>query len=145
MMTVMEKGGMPRQQTLELERARFAWAKVASVKRQSFEGEYESWAQKLPVLILTNGLGQTLAFLKSKANGEGKPAKAQSELFEHLTDWLKDTRTIPWESTEPDLLERIVNSSSDTYRVATSEALAFLTWLKRFAEGYLEKKKDVER
>ena len=141
-----------QRQTLEQKRALFSLGKIKVVKEKkdkTLEGQYASWAQKLPVLILTNGLGQTLVFLKAKGEGkakderDGKPAKAQKMLFEDLSAWLKEAPTIPWgEKNDPDILQRIVNTSSEVYRIATMEAIAFLTWHKRFAEGYLEKPEE---
>jgi CRISPR-associated protein Cmr5 len=54
--------------TLEQQRATRAWECVDEVtsKSQDFKKKYGSLARKVPTLILTNGLGQTLAFLKAK-------------------------------------------------------------------------------
>jgi len=56
-------------------------------------------------------------------------------LYQHITEWLKQQLKL-----NGDLLEWIVNSAnSQQYRLATMEALAFLQWLKRFAEAVLPK------
>lgn len=154
--------------TLEQERARYAWDCVQHCLDQAIEGlqskineerdekirdelqrrlktlqseeggknwkrEYGSLARKVPSLILTNGLGQTLAFLKAK--GKNNPSDEHEVLYQHITEWLKQQLKL-----NGDLLEWIVNSAnSQQYRLATMEALAFLQWLKRFAEAVLPK------
>lgn len=139
-----EKKETLNRKTLEQKRAQSAWNEIQKIKEKSFQSEYASWAKKLPVLILTNGLGQTLAFLKSKTNSNSNTAKAQESLLETLNKWLLDTPTFKWGDNSSDILQRIVESSSDTYRLATIEALAFLNWLRRFAEGYLEKNESQD-
>jgi len=89
--------------------------------------KYRSLALKTPVLILTNGLGQTLAFFKSKG-GE------HDLLYGHLSKWLVNESKI---YDQGELVQKIINGDSTTYRQATTETLAFLNWLKRFAEAVL--------
>ncbi|MEM4555091.1 MAG: type III-B CRISPR module-associated protein Cmr5 [Candidatus Anstonellaceae archaeon] len=100
---------------------------------KNWKREYGSLARKVPSLILTNGLGQTLAFLKAK--GKGDPSDEHEVFYQHISNWLKQRLRL-----EDDLLEWIVNSAnSQQYRIATMEALVFLQWLKRFAEAILPK------
>jgi CRISPR-associated protein Cmr5 len=72
---------LSRQQTIEQQRATQAWELVSQVKEEGtkFQKEYDSWVKKVPVLILTNGLGQTLAFLTSKGDS------AKERLYQHLS------------------------------------------------------------
>lgn len=126
---------LSRQQTTEQQRAAKAWELVSQVKSNppQYQTAYNSWVKKVPVLILTNGLGQTLAFLKSKGKGE------RELLYEHISVWLKTQKLwSPQAQQKTDLLERLINESSATYRRATLETLAFLNWLKRFADALLE-------
>ncbi|HXG36040.1 MAG TPA: type III-B CRISPR module-associated protein Cmr5, partial [Dehalococcoidia bacterium] len=84
------------QKTLEQQRARRAWDCVQEVTNQpqDFKKKYSSLARKVPMLVLTNGLGQTLAFLLSKAkrhepeNKRSVEAKAHDLLFTHLSNWV---------------------------------------------------------
>lgn len=87
-----------------------------------------------------------------------KPAKkndklgAHGLLYKHLEEWLigndgdsstvEDARIrsykadLPWPSSpQGTLIERILDANSTVYRLATAEALAYLGWLKRFAEA----------
>ena len=136
-------------QTLEQERASKAWDFVNNLNREiedklltekekedpdkkkrkieESRKKYRSIALKIPIYILTNGLGQTLAFFKSKG-GE------HELLYGHLSSWLIDENKV-FQSGE--LIERVVKEGSTKYRQATLEALAFLNWIKRFAEAVL--------
>ncbi len=119
-----------QQQTLEQQRAQQAWNDIQSVVKRSddFKKKYGSLARRVPMLVLTNGLGQTLAFLRAKGN-------EHTTLLEHLSTWTM-SQVAPGAS-ERDLLTWVLNNDSAAYRRATAEALAYLTWLKRFAEAEL--------
>jgi CRISPR-associated protein Cmr5 len=127
------------QQTVEQRRAADAWVRISSdVKGKKFEGEYKSLARSLPADILTNGLGQTLAFLcsKGKKDSRFKDDSEHATLYQHVSAWV--VREMEWGS--DDLLDRLIdeNTGSDDYRRATVETLAYLVWLKRFAEAELK-------
>jgi CRISPR-associated protein Cmr5 len=117
---------------LDRSRATFAWQNIQSVKSQDnskYEKEYKTIARRLPTLIQVNGLAQTLAFLKAKGDPQHLDA------FNHLSGWV--CHRFNWN--DPDLLHKILSPTMDSqlYRLATSETLAFLQWLKRFAEAEL--------
>jgi CRISPR-associated protein Cmr5 len=133
---------MSQIQTLEQKRASEAWSCVQYVNEEidnhKFKKEYRSIVLKLPSLILTNGFGQTLAFLKSK--GKGDESNAEEKVYRDVQEWLKKSEVINWDSaTQNELIERIMAINSDKYRHVTTEALAFLNWLKRFADAVLPK------
>ena len=107
----------------EQERAKIAWDLVNKVP-SSLIDSYASLAKSAPIMILTNGLGQTLAFFISKKS------KECNLLYEHLSKWLSDN--VVW-TQDGDLIERVVNEEVPGYKMATEEALAFLAWVKRFA------------
>lgn len=116
--------------TLEQKRASKAWDFVNEVNQKDKETKkkYRSLALKTPVLVLTNGLGQTLAFFKSKGKGE------HELLYGHLSDWLAGESKIYGTG---ELVQKVISGNSARYRQATTETLAFLSWLKRFAEAVL--------
>ena len=120
---------MTRRQTLEQERARRALECIREVKNKRYADKYGSLARKAPSLVQTNGLGQTLAFLLSKAKGEDNEHLA---LYDHLSGWV--TGRMRWGKP---LMEEVVSRDSADYRRATVEAMAFLMWLRRFAEAEL--------
>lgn len=114
---------------LDRRRASAAWANIQTVKSLNFQAKYGSLARKMPTLIQVNGLGQTLAFLRAKANGDDRHAR----MFNHISQWVCGRLGNGTEN----LLNRVLNMDSQTYRLATSETLAFLQWIKRFAEAEL--------
>lgn len=124
----------------EQDRAQRAWGCIDEINRwpddkRRDKEEYRSWAQKVPALILTNGLGNTLAYLQAK--GEKKPDKPQQKLYEHISKGVR--KEMKW-SSSTDLLQEIIGGTSVSYRIATIVALEFCTWLKRFAEATLPKR-----
>lgn len=125
------------QPTLDQRRARHAWDAVSRIASKPNEREgYQREAKRLPVRILTAGLGHALAFLDAK----GK--KANNALLQDVADWILNKRNDPENSTErprPDaLIEKITKENSVFLRVTTDEVLAYLQWLTRFAEAKLK-------
>lgn len=120
---------MSQQRTLEQERAKAAWMNIAQVKGESYRKEYLSLVRSAPADIQISGLGQTLAFWRSKGKNE------HETLYEHVSEWVmkqlgkqNQQKLLAWISLE---------ATSDQYRQATAEAMSFLLWLKRFAEAEL--------
>ncbi len=125
---------MSRQRSLEQERAGRAWECVQRVKLEGhhYAPEYRSLARSAPADIQANGLGQMAAFWGAKSKG----AHEHARLLEDVAGWLRHQLQAPREG--QGLVEWIAASaSSDEYRRATTEAMAFLGWLKRFAEAEL--------
>jgi CRISPR-associated protein Cmr5 len=82
-------------------------------------------------------LGQTLAFLVSKRPDKPGEVTAHLHLARDLSRWVSQQLL---GTPRDDLREWIVRQASVAeYRRATLEALAFLAWLKRFAEAELVK------
>ncbi len=122
------------QQTLDQQRASQAWEDIQSVKHEpDVRKKYGSLARKVPMLVLVNGLGQTLAFLRAKGNP--KNGKEYDLLYEHLSKWTM-SQLAPEKDSET-LLAWVMKENSAAYRRATAETLAYLAWLKRFAEAEL--------
>jgi CRISPR-associated protein Cmr5 len=123
------------QRTLEQKRAAQAWQFITDIQTENtgldqkkrYTEEYNSLVRGASADIQLNGLGQTLAFWRAKGKSE------HLKLFENVSAWVLAQNKI---SGATHLLEWIVTkASTDDYRRATSEALAFLTWLKRFSEA----------
>ena len=119
---------------LERERAKYAWEKIQAVKNKQYQKDYGSLARKMPTYIQVNGLAQTLAFLKAK----GK--EHHSKIFEDLSEWVCQMPQL--DKFNGDLLVRILDMDSQIYRITTNESLAFLQWLKRFAEAEVEEEEN---
>jgi CRISPR-associated protein Cmr5 len=131
--------------TLEMERATSAWQHIQDVKaRAKVRGRYGARVRDMGALIMTDGLGQSLAYLRAKgksgqAADHRKPEQeAHHLLFEHLSAWvvsvLEGTPGTP--VTGAHLLERLIKGESAYYyRRATVETLAYVIWLKKFADA----------
>jgi len=141
---------MSRQRSLEQERAKAAWEKIHAVvernehleEKRRFSKEYGSLAKSAPADIQASGLGQTLAFWRAKGYEKGQPKKngdnAHYQLLTHLSAWLREQLKLSVSQDPQSVLEWIATqATTDEYRRATAEAIAFLIWLKRFAEAEL--------
>jgi len=123
-------------ETLDQRRAKHAWDAVTSFRQK--DGKYEhkakkyaGEAKKLPMRIMSAGLGPALAFVLAKAKDK-KPDL--TKLHDHLTDWVVKKR--PMKASKPNsLMESIINGDAVFLRRATDETLAYLQWLNRFAEA----------
>lgn len=130
---------MSRQRSLEQERANMAWECVSKVKNTNYEKEYRQLARSAPADIQSNGLGQTLAFFRARGFENGNPKKNGAnehyQLLAHISNWIRK-QVAPSES--EDIVEWIATQATTSdYRRATAETIAFLNWLKRFAEAEL--------
>ena len=120
-------------QTLDQRRAAHAWNAVAELKkcndvqRKDYAGE----AKKLPIRVMTSGLGQALAFLLAKAKDKKQHLL---QLHSDLTDWTLGRRGLPG-PVPGSLLQSVIQADSDFLRQATDEVLAYLQWLNRFTEA----------
>ncbi len=121
---------LTQQQTLQQKRAAHAWACVerVSTKPDDFRKKYGSQVRGLPSLIQSNGLGQTLAFLLAKDKNEKNTH--YRAVYDHVSTWVQQELGV-----QGDFLEWLLQQSSTDYRRAAAEVLAYLSWLKRFAEA----------
>ena len=115
--------------SLEQIRAKRAWNFINDVKGQDYQKDYRAYVRRASALILSNGLGNAMAFWKSKGG------KAYDKLYEHLNNWFKERHP-----GEEDILIWITSDTTSSLHVfrETREVLALLNWMKRFAEAELE-------
>ena len=115
---------------MDQKRADWALEKINDVDHDEHinQKEYGSLARSLPMMIQVNGLGQTLAFLKSKASKN----IVHEHLYDHLSGWLND---LIRNERQGDFLDWIVEQDTSIYRQASTEAIEFSIWLRRFAES----------
>jgi CRISPR-associated protein Cmr5 len=131
---------MSTRQSTELKRARQAVEWVSKLKKIGGNAakEYSSLARSAPADIQSNGLGQTLAFWRSKGWEKGKPKNnGHTLLYQHLSQWVCGRMGWDGKAKDHGLLSWLVEKDTSDYRRATVEAQAFLVWLKRFAEAEL--------
>jgi CRISPR-associated protein Cmr5 len=118
------------QQTLQQRRAKHAWKHVKEVKKD-LQDEYRSLVRGLPQLIQTDGLGQTLAFLRAKAKSDDGKPRGHGVAYKHIADWIKTE----FDLRDAELLDWLLKQPTAVYRRTTAEVLAYVNWLKRFAEA----------
>lgn len=124
-------------------KAKEKWRKPETPDNQDTKEakEYKSYVKKIPMMIKTNGLGAAVAFVKAKRKLD-KP-NAYTLIYEQLTDWLSKkslvTSGLFGETTNNfDLIQKVIEMDSQTYRTVTIETLALLAWVSRFAEGLIQ-------
>lgn len=131
---------------IEQGRAKYAFDAVKEIndeESKKLKESYKSVSKKLPVLIKTNGLGQTLAFVKSKHAKQDKPKNGYDKLYKQIGDWLRNesaNQSVP----SGELVEQIIQLNSSTYRQVTVETLALLNWMRRFVDGLMKDVKEAE-
>ncbi|MBX6361535.1 MAG: type III-B CRISPR module-associated protein Cmr5 [Acidobacterium ailaaui] len=138
---------MSRATFLDQERIDSALQAIKEVKDQAKDpavgSDYTAYVRALPAMIITAGLAPALSFLLSKAAGEND---ARGMLARHVARRVlqvagvdsagKDTSEDP----ATRCLRKIAAASSAEYRHWESEALAYVTWLKRLTEAQLGKR-----
>lgn len=125
-------------QTLAQRRARHAWQAVEAAREKLEEAEtrdYAREAKRLPVRIMTSGLGHALSFMRAKGG------TARDRLSSDLATWLLKERGLSGRTGQYDgqmLIDEIVEHDADFLRRVTEESLLYLQWLTRFAEAEIE-------
>ncbi len=123
------------QQTLQQQRAKHAWDAVnnQNSREDKFKKEFTSNVRKLPSMVINDGLGQALAFLLAQA--KGKKDDAHYVVYKAVSDWVCQQLKLNCQGTG--LMDYLLadDTKSSHYRRASTEALAYLTWLKRFTEA----------
>lgn len=140
--------------SIEQGRAQFAYKKVNEAlqeieddkalkekKKEEQKKKYRAHVKDVPMMIKTNGLGATFAFIFSKKDKE----KAYGIIYTQTTAWLAQERTHLIDlSNNTQLVEELVKLNSSQYRAVTIEVLALFNWLRRFAEGLILDKEEQQ-
>lgn len=118
------------KESLDQQRARFAWAKV-----QDEDKEYVKLAKGAPALIMQSGLMPVLAFYKDKGKDH------HTALLDHLCEWLHLQFNGRINKAEfHDVMTALMGSQQGSaaeharfYQRATEETMALLRWIRQFA------------
>lgn len=121
--------------SLDQRRAKHAWELIQEALRipdATIRKKFGGQAKKMPIRIMSSGIGQAMAFLRAKGYSP--------LLLQGIADWVLDKRPNPESSrprTEDDntLLQRIFEGDVEFLRFATEETISYLAWLTRFAEA----------
>lgn len=108
---------------VDRKRAFFAYEKI---NENLINSIYLSHIKRAPMLVLNNGLLPTLAFYKDK----------NKKIFDDIEDYIKQA----WfnynqKKLKDNVMYKISQLPQAEYRFWTKDVLAFLVWMKRFAEG----------
>jgi CRISPR-associated protein Cmr5 len=127
--------------TLEQERSNYAFKCISEIKGKPFEKDASSLISKLGTLILTNGLGNTLAFLFAKGKDH------HLEVIAIISNWLlrQESQKEPGFKRDnvkvriEEIMKRLVlDASVEQYMYYTEETLRLVNWLRRFSDAMLE-------
>ena len=118
--------------TLEQRRAEHAW-KMAAEGISAHGREYVNDAKGLPALIMNSGLMQVMAFLNQKK-------ERHACLGNHLRMWLHVRFGTPEDFRL--FMEEMMQVDSFRYQQITSEAFAWLRWLRQLAAARMEKEDE---
>jgi CRISPR-associated protein Cmr5 len=126
-------------QTLGQRRAAHALKAINALVEKKDYGNFGSYVQRLPATIVMNGLGQAMAgelaaARLGKGAGMNVDERSHKTLFDLVGGWLKESGVY---SKDKDLMASIVQSDQEMYVLAQAEALAYLDWLKKFSQAYL--------
>ena len=126
---------MATDQTLEQRRAADAWKAVQCARKRKAASDYRRETKRLPVRIMTAGLGHAIAFANAKI---GENAAVANDVAGWVLKRLDGDSPPPKQDGGSTLMRRIVENDADWLCRATEESLAWLQWLSRFAEAEIE-------
>ncbi|HNS99769.1 MAG TPA: type III-B CRISPR module-associated protein Cmr5, partial [Polyangiaceae bacterium] len=106
-------------------RAERASSMVAALKADAIR-DYSIEVRAFPSLVHQAGLAPALAILKAKGG------QAKSFLYDHVSAWVSETT---FADPKGDALSLIIKNPAIHLLRAQEEALAFCSWLRRFAEA----------
>ncbi|MFN3629281.1 MAG: type III-B CRISPR module-associated protein Cmr5 [Casimicrobiaceae bacterium] len=112
------------KQTLEQQRAQDAWTRAAG-----YTDKHRNFAKGMPALIMNSGLMQVLAFCHEKG-GE------YEDIAKDLRCWLH--RRFNGANGDPGFapfMQVLMNVDPRTYQMITTEAFAWLKWLRQMASA----------
>ena len=133
--------------TIEQKRSEFALKCVERVREKEFAGNYKGLVKKFPMMVLKNGLLQTIAFLeaKGKIRETGEKEKEHKELYKDIKKYLNEVSPVSFYVADDQLLSKALSETPVVqYRNITSDILAFAKWLGRYAEALIEKEAESE-
>jgi CRISPR type III-B/RAMP module-associated protein Cmr5 len=127
-----------QRKSVEQKRAKWAWEYAKESKPEegkpetALQKKYKSHVREFPMLILTCGLINAVAF----ANEKGESDEGWKLLYEHLEKWLKtDSEQTAFSLGNKKLLPALLDISPNDVqkmRYLTNETISLFTWLKRF-------------
>ena len=112
------------QQTLSQKRASSALKLLEMISERGKDREaFSQFCKSFPTMVLKNGLGQSLAFIKSKSAKDPKFVT----MYETINKWLIEMKLV-----KHDTFQEIHTMDARKYVQVQSELIKFLEWIKRY-------------
>jgi CRISPR type III-B/RAMP module-associated protein Cmr5 len=138
------------EKNLEYERAEYAYKCIKNIidHHGSIKKEYRSELLQTPARIYNSGLLQNLTFYCSKMDVDIKEKKPNHFILLnlHLMEWILRGEKIKvdgdWKKTKERiyvLFKANIIGQPENKMLYTERAMSVIVWMKRFAEGMIEK------
>jgi CRISPR-associated protein Cmr5 len=89
---------------------------------------YKNKINKLPAMLHTNGVGNTIAFISQKSEWD--------LVYKDISYYLVNNSNIPFkQKIGTDLMKCVKELKDDELKILQLELFAFINWLRRFAKG----------
>ena len=127
-------------ENIQQERAKFAIEQLEKISsNQVIDKDTATFIVGTPNMILSNGIGQTLAFLLAKNDKEKK-------VYRILKNWIcKKYANLGFtDKSDMDFIKTFCTLKQDKYLEIQRECLRLCEWLKRYARAFQEEDKDKQ-
>lgn len=127
-------------ENIQQERAKFAIEQLEKISiNQVIDKDTATFIVGMPNMILSNGIGQTMAFLLAKNDKEKK-------VYRILKNWIcKKYANLGFtDKSDMDFIKTFCTLKQDKYLEIQRECLRLCEWLKRYARAFQEEDKDKQ-
>ncbi|MDD7451065.1 MAG: type III-B CRISPR module-associated protein Cmr5 [Treponema sp.] len=127
-------------ENIQQERAKFAIEQLEKISsNQVIDKDTATFIVGMPNMILSNGIGQTMAFLLAKTDKEKK-------VYRILKNWIcKKYANLGFtDKSDMDFIKTFCTLKQDKYLEIQRECLHLCEWLKRYARAFQEEDKDKQ-
>ena len=127
-------------ENIQQERAKFAIEQLEKISsNQVIDKDIATFIVGMPHMILSNGIGQTMAFLLAKTDKEKK-------VYRILKNWIcKKYANLGFtDKSDMDFIKTFCTLKQDKYLEIQRECLRLCEWLKRYARAFQEEDKDKQ-
>ena len=127
-------------ENIQQERAKFAIEQLEKISsNQVIDKDIATFIVWMPNMILSNGIGQTMAFLLAKTDKEKK-------VYRILKNWIcKKYANLGFtDKSDMDFIKTFCTLKQDKYLEIQRECLRLCEWLKRYARAFQEEDKDKQ-
>jgi CRISPR-associated protein Cmr5 len=121
---------------IEKKRMEIAFLETENIKNQKTAKEFESYVNKVPAFIHTNGVGNTFAYLAGQKKTWTKVVDAIFKWLNNESSGFSSKLTKAQGNTNAEkLLDFVIELTENEIRALTIELLAYLNWLRKFAKA----------